>query len=193
MPQCIFEGVANISLVSVSRPWNSLWLSGRGCWLSVLKCVSVCTTGKAEPGPELKLPKALLQQHCQKLGWGPPRFEKLALGGGRLPHASLRYSVNLEPTPAGKVTHCCMQTLHSNDVTLDPQYDAVHVIYHNGLCLLHHSFPGDTCACTSRGVDTVPQAQMGLCYVSAALVPGTKTAIRTHIDMSMNAKRHDFQ
>ena len=51
----------------------------------------------------LKLPKALLQQHCQKLGWAPPRFEKLPLGGGRLPTASLRYSVTLEPAQQGKV------------------------------------------------------------------------------------------
>ena len=51
----------------------------------------------------VKLPKALLQQHCQKLGWAPPRFDKLPLGGGRLPSASLRYSVTLEPAPQGKV------------------------------------------------------------------------------------------
>lgn len=63
----------------------------------------VLLPGKPEPGPALKLPKALLQQHCQKLGWAPPRFEKLPLGGGRLPSAALRYSVTLEPPPAGKV------------------------------------------------------------------------------------------
>ena len=51
----------------------------------------------------MKLPKALLQQHCQKLGWAPPRFDKLPLGGGRLPNAALRYSVTLEPAPQGKV------------------------------------------------------------------------------------------
>ncbi|DBA76164.1 TPA: hypothetical protein ACH3X1_009895 [Trebouxia sp. C0004] len=63
--------------------------------------------GKKLPGrPQevavVKLPKALLQQHCQKLGWAPPRFDKLPLGGGRLPTASLRYSVTLEPAPQGK-------------------------------------------------------------------------------------------
>ena len=51
----------------------------------------------------MKLPKALLQQHCQKLGWAPPRFDKLPLGGARLPTAALRYSVTLEPAPQGKV------------------------------------------------------------------------------------------
>lgn len=55
----------------------------------------------------VKLPKALLQQHCQKLGWAPPRFDKLALGGGRLPTAALRYSVTLEPPPQGKVLSLC--------------------------------------------------------------------------------------
>lgn len=56
-----------------------------------------------EAATVVKLPKALLQQHCQKLGWAPPRFDKLPLGGGRLPNAALRYSVTLEPAPQGKV------------------------------------------------------------------------------------------
>lgn len=56
-----------------------------------------------EAAAVVKLPKALLQQHCQKLGWAPPRFVKLPPGGGRLPTASLRYSVTLEPAPQGKV------------------------------------------------------------------------------------------
>ena len=56
-----------------------------------------------EAAAVVKLPKALLQQHCQKLGWAPPRFDKLPLGGGRLPTAALRYSVTLEPAPQGKV------------------------------------------------------------------------------------------
>lgn len=60
-----------------------------------------------EAAAVVKLPKALLQQHCQKLGWAPPRFDKLPLGGGRLPTAALRYSVTLEPAPQGKVPPPC--------------------------------------------------------------------------------------
>lgn len=44
---------------------------------------------------EAKLPKALLQQHCQRQGWPPPRFERCAAGGLRLPGAGIRYSVTL--------------------------------------------------------------------------------------------------
>ena len=44
---------------------------------------------------EAKLPKALLQQHCQRQGWPPPRFERCAAGGLRLPAAGIRYSVTL--------------------------------------------------------------------------------------------------
>ncbi len=66
------------------------------------QCV-VVVTGRPQEAAVVKLPKALLQQHCQKLGWAPPRFDKLPLGGGRLPTASLRYSVTLEPAPQGKV------------------------------------------------------------------------------------------
>lgn len=55
-----------------------------------------------EAPAEVKAPKALLQQHCQKRGIPPPRFEKLPLGGQRLEKAGLRYSVTLEPPlPAG--------------------------------------------------------------------------------------------
>lgn len=42
--------------------------------------------GKAAPAPkvEQQLPKALLQQHCQRCCWAAPRFERLAHGGLRL-------------------------------------------------------------------------------------------------------------
>ena len=44
---------------------------------------------------EVRLPKALLQQHCQRQGWPPPRFERCAAGGLRLAFAGIRYSVTL--------------------------------------------------------------------------------------------------
>ncbi len=44
---------------------------------------------------EVRLPKALLQQHCQRQGWSPPRFERCAAGGLRLASAGIRYSVTL--------------------------------------------------------------------------------------------------
>jgi hypothetical protein len=44
----------------------------------------------------VKAPKAILQQHCQKKGMPPPRFEKRDLGGLRGPVPGLRYSVTLE-------------------------------------------------------------------------------------------------
>ena len=37
----------------------------------------------------------MLQQHCQKSGWGPPKFEKLTPGGERLATAGVRYSVSV--------------------------------------------------------------------------------------------------
>ncbi|CAL8464644.1 g4179 [Coccomyxa elongata] len=48
---------------------------------------------------ETKLPKALLQQHCQKMQWPPPRFERLAMGGLRMSSAGIRYSATLEMPP----------------------------------------------------------------------------------------------
>ncbi|BDA49474.1 Putative ATP-dependent RNA helicase DHX57 at C-terminar half [Coccomyxa sp. Obi] len=48
---------------------------------------------------ETKLPKALLQQHCQKMQWPPPRFERLAMGGFRMASAGIRYSATLEMPP----------------------------------------------------------------------------------------------
>ena len=49
---------------------------------------------------EAKLPKALLQQHCQKKQWPTPRFERLAMGGQRMAAAGIRYSAMLEMPPA---------------------------------------------------------------------------------------------
>jgi hypothetical protein len=49
----------------------------------------------AEPVPELKPPKAVLQQLCQKQQWPPPKFERLDPGGLRMTHAGIRYSVTL--------------------------------------------------------------------------------------------------
>ncbi len=65
----------------------------------------------AEPPPEIKLPKAVLQQLCQKQQWPPPRFERLPPGGHRLAHAGMRYSVTLSmPASSGprkkKVSQC---------------------------------------------------------------------------------------
>ncbi|KAK9832693.1 hypothetical protein WJX81_000845 [Elliptochloris bilobata] len=57
--------------------------------------------GRPQPVVEVKLPKALLQQHCQRQGWPPPRFERCAAGGVRLPTAGIRYSVTLETPAAG--------------------------------------------------------------------------------------------
>ncbi len=45
---------------------------------------------------EVKAAKALLQQHCQKKGMPPPRFEKREVGGQRGPTPGQRYSVTLE-------------------------------------------------------------------------------------------------
>jgi hypothetical protein len=36
----------------------------------------------AAPAVEFKTPKALLQQHCVRGGWAPPRFEKLSAASG---------------------------------------------------------------------------------------------------------------
>lgn len=51
---------------------------------------------------EVKAPKALLQQHCQKKGLPPPRFDKRDFGGERGPVPGVRYSVTLEaPVQSG--------------------------------------------------------------------------------------------
>ena len=47
---------------------------------------------------DTKLPKALLQQHCQKRQWPTPRFERGAMGGHRLLRAGIRYAVTLDMT-----------------------------------------------------------------------------------------------
>jgi hypothetical protein len=57
--------------------------------------------GRPEPVVELRAPKALLQQHCQRAGWPPPRFERCAAGGLRLPAAGVRYAVTLEVPASG--------------------------------------------------------------------------------------------
>ena len=63
--------------------------------------INVCAEA-AEPPPEIKLPKAVLQQLCQKQQWPPPRFERLPPGGHRLAHAGMRYSVTLSmPASSG--------------------------------------------------------------------------------------------
>ncbi|GAQ84373.1 helicase domain-containing protein [Klebsormidium nitens] len=49
-----------------------------------------------------RLPKALLQQHCQKEGWPAPRFEKLPVGGTRIEGGGYRYSVRVERPGRGK-------------------------------------------------------------------------------------------
>lgn len=49
-----------------------------------------------------RLPKALLQQHCQKEGWPAPRFEKLPVGGTRVEGGGYRYSVKVERPGRGK-------------------------------------------------------------------------------------------
>lgn len=54
--------------------------------------------GKGAPKPpEAQQPKALLQQACQRRGWGAPRYEKLTPGGDREPSGTgLRYSVVID-------------------------------------------------------------------------------------------------
>ena len=39
---------------------------------------------------EVKAPKSMLQQFCQKEQRAPPRFERLPPGGNRLPTAGIR-------------------------------------------------------------------------------------------------------
>eukprot|EP00873_Tetraselmis_striata_P037555 jgi/Tetstr1/457819/TSEL_044364.t1 len=53
----------------------------------------------AAPAPQRQVPKALLQQHCQRLGWPAPRFEKVGFVHGD----RLRYKVELQAgKPKGK-------------------------------------------------------------------------------------------
>ena len=64
--------------------------------------MSICSCAEAaEPPPESKLPKAALQQLCQKQQWPPPKFDRLPPGGHRLAHAGIRYSVH--------ALHACQQ------------------------------------------------------------------------------------
>jgi hypothetical protein len=63
---------------------------------------------------ETKAPKALLQQHCQKRQWPPPRFERRAMGGQRLPSAGICYSVTLElPASNGRKKKVCIYDMLS--------------------------------------------------------------------------------
>lgn len=62
--------------------------------IHIIRFLIVCA-GRPQAVVEAKLPKALLQQHCQRQGWPPPRFERCAAGGLRLPAAGIRYSVTL--------------------------------------------------------------------------------------------------
>jgi hypothetical protein len=61
---------------------------------------------------ESKLPKALLQQHCQKKQWPHPRFERQAMGGHRLASAGIRYSVTLDmPASNGRKKKVSMHAI----------------------------------------------------------------------------------
>ena len=74
--------------------------------------ISSCAEA-AEPPPESKLPKAALQQLCQKQQWPPPKFDRLPPGGHRLAHAGMRYSVTLSmPASSGPRKKKVMQALH---------------------------------------------------------------------------------
>ena len=68
----------------------------------------IACAGRPQPVVEAKLPKALLQQHCQRQGWPPPRFERCAAGGLRLPAAGIRYSVTLARLHTLKLKHLCL-------------------------------------------------------------------------------------
>lgn len=92
---------------------------------------------------ETKLPKALLQQHCQKMQWPPPRFERLAMGGLRMSSAGIRYSATLEMPPTNgrkKKVSCsllipCLLGKHvSSEVTLDHCTDSVCVGTMQNIC-----------------------------------------------------------
>lgn len=53
--------------------------------------------------PELVLPKALLQQHCQRMGWPPPRFERLGEGGVlRGAGQAIRYAALIDAAPPSR-------------------------------------------------------------------------------------------
>lgn len=49
---------------------------------------------KQDNQTQQRLPKAVLQQHCQKLGWSPPKFERINTPAGG---SNFRYSVLLDP------------------------------------------------------------------------------------------------
>lgn len=73
----------------------------RGCMC--FTDVGVDRVEKPDVVEERKLPKALLQQHCQKRQWPPPRFERLPPGGQCLAAAGIRYSISLDmPPPNGR-------------------------------------------------------------------------------------------
>ena len=74
--------------------------------------ISSCAEA-AEPAPESKLPKAALQQLCQKQQWPPPKFDRLPPGGHRLAHAGMRYAVMLSmPASSGPRKKKVMLALH---------------------------------------------------------------------------------
>ena len=74
--------------------------------------ISSCAEA-AEPPPESKLPKAALQQLCQKQQWPTPKFDRLPPGGHRLAHAGMRYSVTLSmPASSGPRKKKVMLALH---------------------------------------------------------------------------------
>ena len=79
------------------------------------------------PQEEPKLPRTLLQQHCQREKLPMPRFEKLAPGGFRLPQAGIRYTVTLEPAAQssgpkrkGQQVHCTLLLFSLLDVLGHP-------------------------------------------------------------------------
>ena len=78
------------------------------CFLSTSSCAEA-----AQPPPESKLPKAALQQLCQKQQWPPPKFDRLPPGGHRLAHAGIRYSVTLSmPASSGPRKKKVILTAH---------------------------------------------------------------------------------
>ncbi|CAK0787622.1 hypothetical protein CVIRNUC_010844 [Coccomyxa viridis] len=86
-----------------------------------------------EPPPESKLPKAALQQLCQKQQWPPPKFDRLPPGGHRLAHAGIRYSVTLfMPASSGprkkKAPPPKTFTVHEEDDGWDTIQDAQNAV-----------------------------------------------------------------
>ncbi len=68
-----------------------------GAGIAVGKRSSAKSSARQPVAQPLQLPKALLQQHCQRLGWPAPRFERQPGGRG-----AFSYSVTLECTMPGK-------------------------------------------------------------------------------------------